>query len=233
MERFEDLEHHSAPGLPALHTVLTKSSVSFTFGSKPAIDTTFTQHTLLHSNSGERVLQEAFCLATPPDNPAEDNGPLRQPLSSIGFTRSAASFSHSSSASSRSISSAGRVMRDAPSPGAGVLRRVPGRTPSNSDLARLAACASEGGQAEQLPECAHAYAAAAGVNVEAVQASEAVARKRRRKLLRLLRSTREARDNLVKQLQSSNAVKVLSSIGSSIAALTSGEDLQVEVRCLP
>lgn len=218
MERFEDLQSLSAPALPALDTLLTSA------GSTPTLTT---QNNDIHSNSSERALQAAFCLATPPDNPADDNTILgQQPLASSARATATAAMTHSSSTSSNNNSSnstqaARSTETTTPGASSGSSRGLPSRTPSSRNL--LARGVEEASQLE-VAACQHAAVdPSSSLEEQLLRASGAVARLRRRKLLRLLRNTQDAGQDLLAALQQSDAGTLFSSIGSSFASLMSLE----------
>lgn len=70
---------------------------------------------------------------------------------------------------------------------------------------------------------------APGSQLTLLQRSEVLARIRRRKLLRLLRSTQEARDKLLDALRASEAGQLIATLGSSLASLASWDEEEVQV----
>ncbi len=67
LQRFEDLQNPAAaPELPALSSVLTATPVTYAVyaSTHPVLDPS-TPPLVATSSLGERVLQEAFCLASP------------------------------------------------------------------------------------------------------------------------------------------------------------------------
>lgn len=190
MERFGDLSTASAPPpasgashMPRLQDVL-------------AADAWWQQHMSVRS----KEVEEAFCLATPPDNPTETvNNPLRsaaQPASAARPGASATTF--------RTTSGGG-----VPGEGSAGLSRL-----GSSLRAQVRPCPSVVEWEEYVEElvslegaavayqCTYAHAADALHRSEVLQASAAVRRQRRRALLRLLREGRAMTSNIFASLSS-------------------------------
>jgi hypothetical protein len=196
---------------------------------------------LQDGSAADNLMQEAFCLAAPPDNPAEDNGPLqnshlRQSLQRSTARPAAASEYPTSRSSSRAAGIGGNrtAVQSAPavrftSTGNGTASST---GPSSTAVARSSTgpgVSAESLEQLELAACQHNTVVTEGSMREMLNASDALARTRRRRLLRLLRSTREARDSLVTALQASSPAQVLAALNSSFAGLTSLDDIQVEV----
>jgi hypothetical protein len=193
------------------------------------------------SGAADRVLEEAFCLAAPPDNPAEDNGPLenyrlQQSLQRSTARTAAASEYQTNSSSSRAGGIAGSrtAVQSAPA-----VRFTSSASGTASIAGTGSTAAARGSTARsisaksldqlELVACQHNTVVSEGSMRDMLSASEALARTRRRRLLRLLRNTREARDSLVTALQTSTPAQVLSALNSSFAGLSSLDNVHVEV----
>lgn len=184
--------------------------------------------TLLHATSslGERVLREAFCIASPQENPVEDDGILRRPrpISSSATTETSPSSSRTlhSTANSTSSSTAARRQADSAASRVSVQAQKPSSSSRGSSAAKQEAI-------QRLEVAASQHASCSGVSAEVLRGSEALARSRRRKLLHLLRSTLAARDSIVAALHSTDAAQQLSVlVGSSLASLMSWEEEEEE-----
>lgn len=217
LERFGDFDSVPAPALPPLEDVLASSAVkpehNISSGSAHAAVAAAgssaghlsAQRTsaasLSRAGSADRVVSEAMCLATPPDNPAETNRPLRQPEPSTARL----------TANRGSISSApGYGFRLNPARPSAVVQEV-------EELLQF-----EGAAVTYQYTCSRA-AQALHAN-EVLRASAAVRRRNRRNIMRLLREGRALTANSVTALQDSPPVQLLASIGASISTLSSWDD---------
>jgi hypothetical protein len=162
-------------------------------------------------SAGERLVNEAFCLATPPDNPSETNRPLRQapPSTARLATSAVTSASRSSSGEGAGVRlGAARTQARAAS---GVLEL--------EELLQL-----EGAAMTYQYACSRAISPHALYMREALQASAAVRRERRRVLMRLLRKSRAVTADGLSALQDSPPVQLLASIRASISTLASWDE---------
>jgi hypothetical protein len=171
-------------------------------------------------------MSEAFCLATPPDNPAESNSPLRQQ------PQPSAPRTYTNSTTARS-SSSGSTQGSAPEPFPERLRLSPMRAQLRSGLnPGSSVLGLEAEELLQLEGAAVTYqytcarAAHALHTSEVLQASAAVRRQRRRALMRLLRESRALTATGLSALQESPPVQLLANIGASISTLVSYDDVE-------
>jgi hypothetical protein len=194
--RFDDIDTPSAPALPSLQDLLMQQG-------SPARG--------YHSSStASLTMQEALCLATPPDAPAEEESePNPTVLQSLLNTGRPAAGRASSTGSM--ATPANRL-------------QAPRAVDSGRSCQRVEVC--EGQAVEQLLEVEGAAAAyhytctrTALRMSQALQASAAVRRQRRRALLRLLREGRSL---------TAGGMSALASLGSSISSLASWEFDELE-----
>lgn len=222
--RFDDLGSLSAPNvstpLPDINTFLAAANsplYSSSSGSSssmgPAADadspTSVSGRVLSRlSSGGERLLEEALCLAQPPDNPMEDTqaGHLQTQLLALRRACAAPTASPSSAAAANPSNSS---RTDSTSLQAPSLRGVANSSTEEAELV------------EQLEMAACQHCCAEGLGGGSMpRASVALARTRRRRILRLLRDTREARDALVASLRGGSAAQLLAQLSGTVAGLT-------------
>lgn len=237
LERFGDIDALQAPALPPLEDLLTQqgaathstsaeitattaSGTPFAIAavSSPAKAGPIGQQGLSSSfsrsgSASERIVNEAVCLATPPDNPAENNSPLRQPQPASS-ARPAATASRPSSSTGEQGAGAGSTLSERLS-----TARTTARLRSSMGLE----AAEELLQLEGAAATYSQYAAMMHAN-EVLQASAAVRRQRRRALIKLLRKTRQDTAAGLSALQDSAPGQLLASISASIGTLGSWDD---------
>jgi len=196
MQRFGDFDALPAPALSStVDTVLLSAQDS----TPQHLWTAFSPskgHNPAQTAGGadEQVVNAAFCLATPPDNPAEDTESPMRPVSTRITTE------------------------DAPQVFRGTAGRLQARTTSSvldseaEELLQLEASAYQ-----PVYMSAHAMCA-----TEALQASASVRRQRRRVLLRLLRNGRDMTSSTLSVLQATPPAQLLASI--SISSMASWDD---------
>lgn len=219
MERWGDIDAQSAPALPSLDDVLAEaagdssSSSSGTPTGTAAARTHAGESTsaqqqqwfrMSRADSTDRVVNEAFCLATPHDNPTESGSPVRQ-LQQAGRAVSV----RSSTNRTRSASEAEAL---GPTPN----RLQPRSDRSDPDSSSLGSEIEEVLQLESAAAtCQCTCSRTAMYAREVLQASAAVRRQRRRALMRMLREGRTL---------TATGLSALASIGSSISSIASWDD---------
>jgi hypothetical protein len=201
MERFGDLGTVSAP---------SPAAVSAAAPLKPRLQDVLAaeasawwqQHT---AGASSQEVEEAFCLATPPDNPTETvNNPLRSAGQPAGAARPGASTAATyRTTTSGGGSTAGEGASGLSRLGGGAALRAQARaSPGLVELEELfeELVSLEG--AAVAYQCTYAHAAESLHRNEVLQASAAVRRQRRRALLRLLREGRTMTSNIFASLSS-------------------------------
>jgi len=197
MQRFEDFDALTAPALPSTADTVLASAQDGTSQNPLAFGPSKDHNPAQTANGvSERVLNEAFCLATPPDNPAEGPSSPMRPVSTRTNTE------------------------DAPQ----VFRGAAGRLQARSTSNVLDSEAEELLQLEAAAYQRMYMSAQAMYTTEALQASASVRRQRRRGLLRLLRNGRDMTSSTLSVLQATPPAQLLASISSSISSMASWDD---------